>query len=70
MEGWHKYSRETYVHVNIQDLPDYAVLLLLSLKLPPKNLIRLGAFPVLGRVWIQAPEMSDAPKQERVGGSE
>lgn len=27
-DGWHKYSRETYVHFNIHDSPDYTVLLL------------------------------------------
>lgn len=40
MKGWHEYSLETYVHVNIHDLPDYAVLLLLLL---PKSRCKLAS---------------------------
>lgn len=78
MEGWHEYSLETYVHVNIHDLPDYAVLLLLPKSRCKLASSRLHLFSACsfstGRiqvwpVWIRTVEMSDAPKQERVGGS-
>lgn len=29
IDGWHKYSRETYVHLNIHDSPDFTILLLI-----------------------------------------
>lgn len=65
-----------YVHVNIQDLPDYTVLLLpkLPCKLASSQLrISPFVFSAVGiqvwPVWVHVVEMLDAPKQRCVGGS-